>query len=109
MTLWCIHLFTETRSKLMASFVIFQLPFGTIYICGITKKNVFLKFAASLALIGTAFFVIFYLNFEIFHTASALRMRIIIPLGDSNEYEKSNIQENESKISSEPKRFRHVC
>ena len=87
-----------TRSRLMAIFVIFQLPFGAIHAYEVinSKHIIALEFALILA----ALLVIFCLNVKLFYIAKTLQHRMVIPLGSLNEYEQRNIQGKKRKFSS---------
>ena len=87
-----------TKSRLMAIFVIFQLPVGAMRAYEVinSKHIIVLEFT----LIVAALLVIFCLNVKLFYIAKTLQHRMVIPLGVLNEYEQRNIQGKKSKFSS---------
>ena len=90
------HEKSVTRSKLIAVFVLFQLPIG-IYtsVARFGNSDEYIQQAFSLSLIGIVLFVIFCLNYKIFYIARTIRNRAIVPVGNLNGSE----QKKKSKVT----------
>ena len=76
-----IHENSVTKSRLLAIFVLLQLPFGVPYFAFLNQNLETYIEACLLALIGAVFSVIYFLNYKIFSTVERLRQRVAIPLG----------------------------
>ncbi|CAB3985885.1 Hypothetical predicted protein, partial [Paramuricea clavata] len=81
------HENSVTKSRLLAIFVLMQLPFGVPYFALLNRTLETYIEACLLALITAVFSVMYFLNYKIFSTVERLRKRVAITLGtfDSEE------------------------
>ena len=70
-----------TKSRLMAIFVAFQLPFGIFHILRELYLNSYMNRTILLVLPGTVLIVILGLNYKIFCVARTIKKRTVIPMG----------------------------
>ncbi|CAB3985239.1 beta-2 adrenergic receptor-like [Paramuricea clavata] len=70
-----------TKSRLLAIFVLMQLPFGIPYFAFLNQTLETYIEAYLLVLIGAVFSVMYFLNYKIFSTVETLRQRVAITLG----------------------------
>ena len=88
-----------TRSKLIAVFVLFQLPIGIYSMARFGNSDEYIQQAFSLSLIGIVLFVIFCLNYKIFYIVRTIRNRAIVLVGNLNGSEQKNSEIKKSKAT----------
>ena len=89
-----------TKSRLMAIFIVFQVPFGSFYILGGLYKNAYMNPSILLALPGTVLIVLLVLNYKILCVARTVQKRMLVSMGRlstrpehrNNVVKKSNFQ-----------------
>ena len=89
-----------TKSKLIAVFFVFQLPFGALHILRLNMPDDYIESATMLSIIGIFVFVLLGLNLKVFYLARKIRQRVDITLGSMGESEQNNIERKKCKLTS---------
>ena len=92
------HEISVTKSRLLAVFVLMQLPFGIPYFAFLNESLDTYIEACILALIGAVFSVIYFFNYKIFSTVERLRQRVAITMG-TYDSEEENIRVKKHNFS----------
>ena len=97
-----VHEKLITKSKLMAVFVVSQLPFGTMYVIfELVDSKDYIVHESLVVLTGATLLVILYFNFRIFYIARTLQKSMVLPLGNFSECQQEKASAQKSKIWSE--------
>ena len=79
------HESSVTKSRMIAVFMLLQLPFGIPYFAFLTKSQETYLEPCLLAPVAAVFIVIVFLNYKIFSMVETLRQRMNITLGHFND------------------------
>ena len=96
-----------TKSRLMTSFLLFQIPYGSLYILELHGLNpVF-----SHILFGVVFLTTCVLNFKLFYIATTLKQRATVTLGnfEGSNCEPKNCETKKFKVSLANSRTISTC
>jgi hypothetical protein len=94
-----LHQKFVTKSRLMATFVLLQLPFGLVHTLRVDNLEAYIEVAIVVVLIGTILIVLLGLNYKISYIAKNIENRTITALGSLNQTEVNVSAANKSRVT----------